>query len=127
MMRRDAPTVDESTTLAEFRRKFPLGAVRVVIATDAAGNYAGLIRTSAAFATDQEETTPVGTIATLQQVTLRPEQDASAIMRVFEQQEVDELAVVDARGRLLGVVSEKYVRRRYTEEIEKAQRELFGD
>ncbi|PZU07297.1 MAG: chloride channel protein [Sphingomonas sp.] len=127
MMRRDTPTIEETASFAEFRRRFPLGSVRVVTATDETGAYAGIIRVSTAFATDHKEDEPVSGIAQLQDATLTADRDVSAIMRLFEEKEVDELAVVDRDGHLLGVVTEKYVRRRYTEEIEKAQKELFGD
>lgn len=127
MMRRDAPTIEESANFAEFRRRFPLGSVRVVIAVDATGAYAGIIRVSSAFAEQHGEEDPVGSIAQLKDAALTPDQDVSAIMRLFEEREADELAVVDEARTLLGVVTEKYVRRRYTQEIEKAQRELFGD
>lgn len=126
MMRRDVPDISEDATLAEFRRRFPLGSVRIVVATDAAGHYAGLVRVSAAFAEDDEAAT-VASVATCQDIAIQPDQDVSAIMRLFESREVDDLAVVDEDGAVLGLVGEKYVRRRYTEEIEKAQRELFGD
>lgn len=39
----------------------------------------------------------------------------------------DELAVLADDRRVLGLVSETYVRRRSAEELEKAQRELFGE
>lgn len=127
MMRRDTPSIGADASFEQFRRKFPLGSVRIVVATDAAGLYAGLIRTSLVFASEKPDTTPVGTLAELADVALRPEQDASAVMHVFEEQEVDELAVTGPKGELIGLVFENYVRRRYTEEIEKAQREMFGD
>ena len=37
------------------------------------------------------------------------------------------MAVADPEGTVLGLLSEKYVRRRYAEELEKSQRELFGE
>ena len=48
MMRRDTPTIERTASFAEFRRRFPLGSVRVVTATEADGGYAGLIRVSSA-------------------------------------------------------------------------------
>ncbi|PZU06747.1 MAG: chloride channel protein [Sphingomonas sp.] len=127
MMRRDTPTIEDTANLAEFRRRFPLGSTRIVVAVDEAGAYAGIVRVSAAFAADREEDDNVSCIARLQDTALAPEQDVSAIMRLFEAEEADELAVIDGKGDLLGIVSEKYVRRRYTDEIEKAQKDLFGD
>lgn len=43
MMRRKAQSIPASTTAAEFRRRFPLGAVSRVVLSDSAGNYAGII------------------------------------------------------------------------------------
>lgn len=48
-------------------------------------------------------------------------------MASFDEARTDELAVLSAERHVLGIVSEIYVRRRYTEELEKAQRELFGE
>jgi CIC family chloride channel protein len=127
MMRRDVPGISEEATLAEFRRRFPLGSVRIVVATDATGAYAGLVRTSLAYAADHPDEATVASVAQCRDTMVQPDQDVSAIMRLFEEREVDDLAVVAPNRHVLGLVGEKYVRRRYTEEIEKAQRELFGD
>src|SRR5208337_1269369 len=43
MMRREVRTVRADTTLAAFRRDFPLGAATQIIAVDDAGRYAGII------------------------------------------------------------------------------------
>jgi len=37
------------------------------------------------------------------------------------------MAVVGADGKVLGILSESYVRRRYAEELDKSQREIFGE
>lgn len=127
MMQRGLPTVDEGISIAEFRRRFPLGSSSPVVLSSSSGGYAGLVATASAHNPDLREEEPVGTLATLAEATLRPEDDVVTVMHAFENWEADELAVVDEQGQLLGAVSEKYVRRRYTEEIEKAQRELFGE
>ena len=46
MMRTDAPTIAAAADLAEFRRRFPLGSTRRVVAVDEAGRYAGIVPTS---------------------------------------------------------------------------------
>ena len=86
-----------------------------------------MIPTIAAHAPSLDEDAPVATAAILTDFTLSPDQDAAAIMRAFEEREADEFIVTEDDGTVLGVVSERYVRRRYTDEIEKAQRELFGE
>ena len=58
---------------------------------------------------------------------LTPDMDIAAVMTNFDEARTDELAVLSADRHVLGLVSETYVRRRYTEELEKAQRELFGE
>lgn len=127
MMRRGIPEIEGDTSIAEFRRRFPLGSITQVVALGPTGAYAGLIPTVAAHAPALAEDAPVTAAAILTDFTLSPDQDAAAIMRAFEEREANEFVVTDADGTVLGVVSERYVRRRYTDEIEKAQRELFGE
>ena len=49
------------------------------------------------------------------------------IMQAFDNSAADELAVADEDGRVLGLVSERYVTRRYAEELEKARKDLTGE
>ncbi len=127
MMRRGVATVPAQTGIAEFRRRFPLGSTRLVVLVDPDEAYAGLVPTAAAFGEALDETAPVATVAILPDAALRPDQDVTEVMRVLDEKEADDLAVVDDEAHVLGVVSEKYVRRRYADEIEKAQRDLFGE
>ena len=53
--------------------------------------------------------------------------DIVKVMAVFDAATADELAVVSADQKVLGLLSETYVRKRYAEEIEKNQRDLFGE
>ena len=48
------------------------------------------------------------------------------VMRIFDETESDELAVVGDDGKVLGVLTEAYATRRYAEELEKARRDLAG-
>ena len=83
--------------------------------------------TSSAYASELDEATRVSSLATLTDVALRPEADVTEVMKTFEATESDDLAVIDEQGCLLGRLSERHVHRRYTDELEKAQRELFGE
>jgi len=47
-------------------------------------------------------------------------------MSLFDSTASDELAVLDADGRPLGLLSETFATRRYAEELEKARRDLTG-
>jgi CIC family chloride channel protein len=127
MMRSGSPTVPEATSSAEFRRRFPLGSVGRVVLTDRAGRYAGIVVTASAYAEELDSAAAIGPIAVARQIALSPDADVQQIMRAFDESETDDLAVIDGDGQVIGTLSERFVRRRYTDEIEKAQRELFGE
>lgn len=127
MMRKSVPTADADLTIAEFRRRFPLGSTGRVILVDRAQLYAGIAPTAAAYAPELDLQAPISTLATATAYWLAPDQDVRAIMKMFDESEVDDLAVLDPEQRILGSLSERFVRRRYAEEMEKAQRDLFGE
>jgi CIC family chloride channel protein len=127
MMQRAAQTVPEATTIAEFRRRFPLGSTSNVVLTDDAGGYFGVVATSRAFEAILDPEEPVGSLATMQDVVLDPSENVQDAMKVFESNGADLLAAVNAEGEVVGTLSEKFVHRRYADELEKAQREMFGE
>jgi CIC family chloride channel protein len=125
MMRTDPATIAAAAELAEFRRRFPLGSTRRVVATDEGGAYAGIVPTSAVYA-DEDGEGFVGENAILTGDWLTPEMTIKEIMGVFDRTGSDELAVLDDNRRVLGLVSEAYATRRYAEELEKNRRDLVG-
>ena len=127
MMRKDVKTVEAISTLAEFRRRFPLGATRRVLMLDADGRYAGVIQTEAAYGDLEDLQAPVSTLAIHQDAALFPAMSIKEIMATFDKTQADELAVIDDSRNVLGVVSEAYATRRYAEELEKARRDLTGE
>lgn len=127
MMRRQPNMVPGTTTAAAFRRRFPLGATKRVILLDAADHYAGIVDPVAVHDATVGADTPVIDLAEGRDQTLRPEMDIRAVMALFDATRREELAVVDDQGEVLGLVTEAHVRRRYGEELEKSQRELFGE
>ena len=127
MMRRDTKATPAAITVAEFRHRFPLGSTSRVVLVDGAGRYAGIVQPASAFADTADPQAEIGSLAGTRTATLPPAADITAIMAMFDQAESDELAVVDADRRVLGILSEVFVRRRYTQELERAQRELFGE
>jgi CIC family chloride channel protein len=127
MMRTDAPTIPADAHLAEFRRRFPLGSTRRVVALDTEGKYAGIVMTSRVYAdADPDGDDTVGELMRNQQDWLKPDMSIKEIMGVFDRSESDELAVLDDAGEVLGVLSEAYATRRYAEELEKNRRDLVG-
>ncbi len=59
--------------------------------------------------------------------TIAPVTGITEILGEFERVKSEDLAVVDDAGRILGVLTEAYVQRRYIEESEKSQSRLFGE
>lgn len=127
VMRRDWVAIPEGTTIAAFRELVPLGSTKKSILTDGEGHYCGIVPTAAAFRPDLDVERSVSSLAILPETTLTPDTGIDAILRTFERESVDELAVVDGERRVLGIVTEKYASRRYLEGIELSQRETFGE
>ena len=128
MMRRDIRTVRADTTIAAFRRDFPLGATQRVVAVDAAERYAGIVLVPEAHAADSEAQR-VGDILHYKDDILLPNMTVKEAIAVFEAAESDALAVVDGKEsrRVLGLLTEQYALRRYSEELDRRRRELSGE
>ena len=127
MMQRAVETVPAGSSVGEFRRRFPLGSTSKVVLVDPVGHYSGIVETSKAFDPVIGPEAEVGALAALQDMALKPEQDVRSAIRAFDLSEADYLAVVDDDGMVLGTLSERFVHRRYADEVEKAQREMFGE
>jgi CIC family chloride channel protein len=127
MMRRDVKTLPASASVAEFRQRYPLGSTSRVILEDASGRYAGLVITALAYAEDLAPEAPVASVAISQDASLSPDMGVEAVMRAFDETETEELAVVDGERRVMGLLAETYVVRRYAQELERQQLELFGE
>ena len=48
-------------------------------------------------------------------------------MARFDESGADDLAVFDPGGHIFGMLTEKYVRIRYADEIDRSQRDLYGE
>jgi CIC family chloride channel protein len=127
MMRRDPQTIAASASLAEFRRRFPLGSTQRVILLDDAGRYAGLVITASAYGENVSMEAAAASLAVSEDITLSPDLNIADVMRLFETTETDELAVVDPKGQVLGLLAEAYVTRRYASELERQHLDLYGE
>ena len=127
MMRRETPTIVAGSTIAEFRRRFPLGSTSRVVLLDTAKAYAGMLVPAEAYAEGLDLDSDIAALAGVTECALSPELDIMAVMETFDRAQVDELAVIDSEKQVLGSLSDKFVRKRYAEELEKAQRELFRE
>ncbi len=127
LMRRNHTTLLSHDSVGAFREKVPLGSTSRVLLVDDRGDYRGIVPTAEAYIDTLDLDTPLSQLAKQTEVYVRPDMDVSNIMRVFDDFSVDDLAVVDDKHKLLGFLSEKYVNRRYLEELERSQREFFGE
>ena len=107
---------------------FALGSVARVIATDQAERYAGILATSEAHSAP-EGTEVLAEIVHHRKTVLLPQMSIKEAVQMFEASESDALAVVDGAEtmRVIGVLTEQYALRRYSEELEKRRRELSGE
>ncbi len=128
MMRREVRTIRVDTTLAAFRRGFPLGTTQRVIAVDAEDRYAGIVLLAEAHS-DLENVTRIAEILHHQDAMLLPQMTIKEAVAAFESAESDALAVVDAPDtrRVIGLLTEQYALRRYSDELDRRRRELSGE
>ncbi|MEG3145976.1 chloride channel protein [Sphingomonas sp. RT2P30] len=127
MMRRETRATPDALSIAEFRHRYPLGSTSRVVLCDGEGHYAGVVQTAAAYAEGRDPGAAIATLAANRDTALTPETNIVEVMKTFDRTGSDELAVVAGDQHVLGILSETYVRRRYAEELEKAQRDLFGE
>lgn len=127
MMQKDVHPLAATTSVAEFRRRFPLGSGTRVVLEDESGHYAGLVTLAAAYADGVNADAAIVDYAGNRDVALPADTDVVTAMRQFDLTQSDELAVVDDQSKVLGVLSESFVRKRYAEELDKRQRELMGE
>jgi CIC family chloride channel protein len=127
MMRREVRTVRSDTTLSSFRRDFPLGATSQVVVVDDTGKYCGLLLVSEAHAA--VDTGKIVDILHDKDVSLIPQMTIKEAVATFEAAESDALAVVDSpeTKRVIGLLTEQYALRRYSEELDRRRRELSGE
>jgi CIC family chloride channel protein len=127
LMRREPRTVPAEMRLGAFRRAVALGAEHRVVAVDAAGRYAGMVLVAEAHAPDCEAET-VADLLRLQDRALLPAMNAKEAIALFEAAEAEALAVVDGREsrRVIGLLTEAHLLRRYGEEIDKRRHEELG-
>jgi chloride channel protein, CIC family len=128
MMRTDVAAARFDQSIAAFRDAFPLGSTQWVVGVDAEGRYIGLVSVTDAHLAKSAE----GSVATL----LRNKDDIllstmniKEAADIFERTESEALAALDDRAnrKPIGLLSEAHVLRRYTEELEKARRDLSGE
>jgi CIC family chloride channel protein len=128
MMRREVRTVRAGTPLTAFKRDFPLGATQRVVVLDDADRYAGIVFPPEAHA-DAEDDHKVADILHYTDTMLLPQMTIKEAVAMFENGESDALAVVDGpeTRQVIGLLTEQYALRRYSEELDRRRKELSGE
>ena len=126
MMRPDVRTCPIGTSLEEFKRETPLGATQRMVMIDARGAYQGIVLVPEAHAT---ETGTLEDLIQYQNFMLTPEMSIKSALATFSQAESDALAVVENREtrKVIGLLTEQYALRRYSEELERRRRDITGE
>ena len=125
LMRRDVRTVAADRTIAAARILVPSNAAKEIALTDATDRYVGIVVVSDMHATTLAGETPLATLAQLPDTYLLPTTPIRRALDLFEKEEADVLAVVDApeTRKVVGWLSEAHALRRYGQELEKRNRE----
>jgi CIC family chloride channel protein len=131
LMQKDAPTAPLGISVAEFRKRFPLGATLHVFLVDATGRYAGIINTADAYNPDLDQNLeqPIDALGAAADQFLLPEQNVRTALRRFSGAETETLAVVSDPKALevVGFMTEGDALRRYSQELERSRAEEVGE
>ncbi len=132
LMWRDVPMAARAMRLGDFRMAFPLGSFRQVVALDEDQTYAGLIDVARAHGSELDELSDVlvvDDLTTLANQKLLPKMTAREAADAFDVANTDLLAVVESQDqpKVIGLLSEAYMLRRYAAELERSRREALGE
>ena len=129
MMRPDVRTVPAHTTVSRFRMVYPLGSTAHVVALDEDKNYAGMVYVAEVHAPEADETMPIRDMLHHCDTTLLATMTVKDAVATFDKAEAEALAVIQAEdsSRVIGLLSEAYALRRYSEQLELRRKELVGE
>jgi CIC family chloride channel protein len=129
MMRPDMRTVPAHITVSRFRTVFPLGSTAQVVALDEDKNYSGIVVVAEAHAPELDQAAAIRHILHHRDTALLPTMTVKEAVSTFDSVEAEALAVVQSREnrRVIGLLSEAFALRRYSEELELRRQELVGE
>jgi chloride channel protein, CIC family len=129
MMRQDVQTVHVGSTVAAFREAFPLSSTAYVIAVDEMDRYVGIVFVADAHAAEAATEKPIKDILHYREDMLLPGMAVKEAVLAFDRAEAEALAVVDSflDRRVVGLLTEAYVLRRYSAALEGRRRDLVGE
>jgi chloride channel protein, CIC family len=128
MMRQDVQTAYAGSTVAAFREAFSLGSTAYVIAVDEADRYVGLVLVADAHAAESQDKS-IKDLLHYREDMLLPGMAVKEAVLAFDRAEAEALAVVDSflDRRVIGLLTEAYVLRRYSAALEGRRRDLTGE
>ena len=129
MMRKIGYITHESADLETFRQEFPLGRTQYVVAVDADERYVGLVYPAETHAPGTPPDQHVHDFLRHESDFLVAQMSVKEAIQAFERVQCDVLAVLDGpeTRHVLGVLTEQYALRRYSEELDQRRRELSGE
>ncbi len=129
MMRQDVQTAYAGETVAAFREAFPLSSTAYVIAVDEMDRYVGIVFVADAHAAEAATEKPIKDILHSREDMLLPGMAVKEAVLAFDRAEAEALAVVDSflDRRIVGLLTEAYVLRRYSAALEGRRRDLAGE
>jgi chloride channel protein, CIC family len=129
MMRTDIRTVASHTTVGRFRLVFPLGSTAQVVVVDEHRRYAGIILVAEAHSSEIDPALPIKNMLHYAEDALLPTMTVKEAVTAFDKAEAEALAVIESpeTRRVVGLLSETYTLRRYSDELELQRQSLVGD
>lgn len=132
LMWRDVPMSLQSMRMSDFRKAFPLGSHRHVVAVDESQNYSGLLDVARAHGPELDELVDILLVADVAEAgpeKLYPKMNAREAAEAFDHANTDILVVVDSEQnpRVIGLLSEAHMLRRYAAELDRNRREALGE
>jgi CIC family chloride channel protein len=119
LMRKLVASLSHAATVAEARRRFPLGSTKAVPIVDDTDVYVGLCLMTELHSEELDPKAKVSSIARFPSSWLRPEQNVRDAISAFGRYEADTLVVLNEAKEILGTLNEQYCLRRYAEEVNK--------
>jgi chloride channel protein, CIC family len=127
LMRRDLTIVSVARSLKEIRAQHVPGSVKHIVVVDDDGAFLGLLDVAGMHAFDIDEGTLADHIVH-KDALVEAGATIDSILPLFEKLETETLVVVDdlKSRQVQGWITEAFASRRYRQELERRQRELFG-
>jgi CIC family chloride channel protein len=130
LMRTDVPMAPFDMTIEDFIKGFPAQSTNQwVVLTGPAGDYKGIVFVPDVHLAAISGAKGLSELVRSPNEFLLSEMNIKLAMQIFEQTEIEALAVVnnETERHVVGLLTEAHVLRRYTDELSKAHRDLAGE